>query len=40
MTNPKLKYVDIDRFQLIINPKSVTDAVVEFMESYKKKSAL
>lgn len=40
MTNPKLKYVDTDRFQLIMNPQPVSDAIIEFLDSYKKKSAL
>jgi pimeloyl-ACP methyl ester carboxylesterase len=40
MTNPRLKYVDTDRFQLITNPKPVTVAIIEFLDTYKKKSAL
>lgn len=40
MTNPKLKYVETDRFQLIINPQPVADAMIEFIDTYKKKSAL
>lgn len=40
MTNPKLKYVETDRFQMIINPKPVVDSILEFIALYKKKSAL
>lgn len=40
MTNPVLKFIDTDRFQLILDPLLMVDAVIEFMKFKQQKSAL
>ncbi|HAX01985.1 MAG: hypothetical protein A2Y45_02620 [Tenericutes bacterium GWC2_34_14] len=40
MTNPMLRFIDTDRFQLILDPEPMIDAIFEFMKIDKQKSAL
>lgn len=40
MTNPKLQYIESDRFQLILNPQPMVDAIKEFLLQKEQKSAL
>lgn len=40
MTNPKLQYIETDRFQLILDPKPMVQAVKEFLIPKEQKSAL
>ncbi len=40
MTNPKLQYIETDRFQLILDSQPMVEAVREFLIQKKQKSAL
>ena len=40
MTNPVLRFIETDRFQLILEPQPMVDAIFEFMKLNEQKSAL
>lgn len=40
MTNPYLKFIDTDRFQLILNPDVMVEGIIEFLKLKEQKSAL
>ncbi len=40
MTNPVLRFIDTDRFQLILEPSPMVKSIFEFMKLYEQKSAL
>jgi pimeloyl-ACP methyl ester carboxylesterase len=40
MTNPTLRFIETDRFELIINPQPMVSSILEFLKINEQKSAL
>ena len=40
MTNPTLKFIETDRFELIINPQPMVSSILDFLKMNEQKSAL